>query len=91
MRTTIDLPEATLRELKARAAMQGLPMKDLVTEFVRAGLASRSAALVARGRSPLPSLVPNKALAVRRPTNASLQAVLDEVVVQRIRGGKRGR
>lgn len=89
MRTTIDLPEATLRQLKARAALEGVPMKDLVLGYVQHGLARRSAPATAR--SPLPDLVPNKPLALRRPTNAALFAALDEADAQRAVGKRRAR
>ena len=32
MRTTIELPEDLFRRIKARAALQGRPLKDLVAE-----------------------------------------------------------
>jgi hypothetical protein len=38
MRTTIDLPDETFRQLKARAALNGLKLKDLVTQLVERGL-----------------------------------------------------
>ncbi|HEX6017901.1 MAG TPA: hypothetical protein VFZ28_07360 [Burkholderiaceae bacterium] len=89
MRTTIDLPEATLRQLKARAALEGVPMKDLVLAYVQHGLARRPAQ--ATTRSPLPDLVPNKPLALRRPTNAALFAALDEADAQRTTSRRRAR
>lgn len=89
MRTTIDLPEATLRQLKARAALEGVPMKDLVLGYVQHGLARRPAPARSAARSPLPDLVPNKPLALRRPSNAGLFAVLDEADAQRATGGRR--
>lgn len=38
MRTTVDIPDALYRELKARAAYQGCSVKDLVLRGVRAEL-----------------------------------------------------
>lgn len=38
MRTMIDLPEATLRQLKARAATDGVSMTNLVRDFVERGM-----------------------------------------------------
>jgi hypothetical protein len=38
MRTTIDLPDEIFRQVKARAALSGLKLKDLVTQFVEQGL-----------------------------------------------------
>ncbi len=42
MRTTLDLPDALLRELKAQAALDGITLKNLVAELVECGLAPRS-------------------------------------------------
>ncbi|MDH4289873.1 MAG: hypothetical protein OEV65_14110 [Aquincola sp.] len=91
MRTTIDLPEAVLRQLKARAALEGVAMKDLVLEFVHAGLARQKTAAAVKARSPLPQLVPNKPLALRRPTHAALMAVLDDADAGRAGARRRAR
>ena len=59
MRTTIDLPDDLLRQVKARAALNGLKLKDLITHFVEQGLKQGSRPVVGdeplpRQRSPLP-------------------------------------
>jgi plasmid stability protein len=46
MKTTFDLPDELVRELKLRAVVQGRTVKDLVAEFIRQGLA-----LTARGQA----------------------------------------
>jgi Arc/MetJ family transcription regulator len=38
MRTTIDIPEGLLRQVKAQAALRGMKLKDYVTEALRAAL-----------------------------------------------------
>ena len=38
MKTTLELPDELVREVKIRAVFQGRTFKDLVTEFVRQGL-----------------------------------------------------
>ena len=43
MRTTLDLPDALLRQLKAQAALDGTTLKSLIAELVERGLAQRSA------------------------------------------------
>jgi hypothetical protein len=92
MRTTVDLPEPLLRQLKARAALEGVAMKDLVLAFVNAGLSQSATPTRAATRSPLPDLVPNKALAMRRPSNSALMAVLDDADADSRRSnGARGR
>jgi len=43
MRTTLDLPDDTFRQLKAQAALQGLKLKELVTQLIERGLANHTA------------------------------------------------
>ena len=62
MRTMIDLPEATLRQLKARAATDGVSMTNLVRDFVERGLSQHSVSPRQSKRSALPTIVPNKPL-----------------------------
>lgn len=38
MKTTLDLPEEIVREMKLRALMQGRTLRDLATDFLRQGL-----------------------------------------------------
>jgi len=38
MRTTLDLPDELFRQVKAKAAMEGAKLKDLLTRFVENGL-----------------------------------------------------
>lgn len=40
MRTTLDLPDETFRQLKAQAALNGLKLKELVTQLIQRGLAA---------------------------------------------------
>ncbi|NQW67269.1 MAG: hypothetical protein HQ455_08640 [Burkholderiales bacterium] len=41
MRTTLDLPESLFKYLKARAALEGRSLRDLVIELVERGLNTR--------------------------------------------------
>lgn len=41
MRTTIDLPDPLLKHLKARAALEGRTLRDLVVALVEKGLNAR--------------------------------------------------
>ena len=91
MRTTIDLPESTLRQLKARAAMDGVPMKNLVLDFVERGLLQHSASPRQSKRSALPTIVPNKPLAVRNPSNSKLFQILHEEDTRASVARRRGR
>jgi hypothetical protein len=66
MRTTIDIPEDVFREAKTRAVQQGTTFKNLVTQFVLAGLAAQGA-----GVAPLARRVPPPVAIRRIPGQAS--------------------
>ena len=77
MRTTLDLPETLMRELKARAAQDGITLKNCIVRMVESHLhdspinvsdAERSAVLVfkRKGAKPMPVM-----------TNAELNGALD--------------
>lgn len=78
MRTTLDLPDALLRQLKAQAALDGTTLKSLIAELVERGLAQRDTTLSKAPRSKLPTLVPRRPLAIKNPTNARLFELLDD-------------
>jgi hypothetical protein len=78
MRTTIDLPDSLLRELKARAALEGTTLKALVQCLVQQGLTAPSALTRAPQRSTLPSLTIGRPLPLQNPTNAGLMDLLDD-------------
>ena len=40
MRTTLDLPDETFRQLKSQAALNGMKLKELVTQLIERGLAA---------------------------------------------------
>lgn len=44
MRTTLDLPDALMRNLKSRAALEGRSLRDLTLELIQRGLRTPSAA-----------------------------------------------
>jgi hypothetical protein len=55
MRTTIDLPDDLFRQAKAKAALDGLRLKDLITRFVEQGLRQEALPSTApRRRSEMP-------------------------------------
>ena len=51
MKTTLDLPDDILREMKLRALMQGRTLRDLVADFLRQGLGMAQAKPI----EPLPA------------------------------------
>jgi len=78
MRTTLDLPEALLRQLKAQAALEGTSLKQLVLTLVERGLQSPAASPASlRSRSPLPTLGLDQPLSVKQFSNATLFELLD--------------
>jgi hypothetical protein len=79
MRTTIDLPDELFRQAKARAALHGMKLKDLITRFVEQGLGQgvpRSTA--SRRRSELPVVRAATGRTLPSLTNADLYRILEE-------------
>jgi hypothetical protein len=60
MRTTIDIPDELYRTLKARAALNGRPVREVVTQFIDQGLRAAPLAEPAqhRRREPPPTAIP---------------------------------
>jgi len=58
MRTTIDLPDDLFRKAKARAAMQGQALKDLVADALKLLLQSPKEAAAAPRRTQFPIVKP---------------------------------
>jgi hypothetical protein len=79
MRTTIDLPDHLFRQVKARAALDGLRLKDLITRFVEQGL--RQEALPStepRRRSELPVVRGAAGRTLPDLTSAEIHRILEE-------------
>lgn len=79
MRTTLDLPEELFRSLKARAAMDGTTLKDLVERLVRAGLAASERGGAPRSPSRLPPPVRGGRRKMKAYSNADLAALADSL------------
>jgi hypothetical protein len=77
MRTTIELPDPLLRQLKSRAALEGTTLKALVLSLVERGLNAPTSPRSAE-RSPLPSIGTGRPLPLRNPSNAGLFELLDD-------------
>jgi hypothetical protein len=78
MRTTLDLPDPLMREVKARAALEGLKLKEYFANLVQAALqrpVGGSTAATQRSAAP----VFDRAHAKRIPAmgNAQLSAIMD--------------
>jgi hypothetical protein len=78
MRTTIDLPDPLYRELKARAALEGRSVKDLMHSLLRRALAEPATPpWVPAVRSPPPMVSAGGPLPLADPSNAGLFELLD--------------
>ena len=79
MRTTIDLPDELLRQVKAKAALDGLKLKDLITRYVEQGLKGSPHTVPSRRhRSELPVSRPKTGRSLPSLTNREIQRILDE-------------
>lgn len=56
MKTTLDLPDDLMREVKIRAAQEGRKLKDLLAEAIRTGLDAAPSGASARAALPLMKL-----------------------------------
>jgi hypothetical protein len=77
MRTTIDLPDELYRHLKARAALSGLRVRELVTQYLEQGLRTLPEPPGTRPRSEPPVAVPPTGVPIAALPRAEL-ARLDE-------------
>lgn len=79
MRTTIDLPDALYRHIKARAALEGVPVKTLVGTLLQRGLALADApAPISPARSAPPTVEVPGPFPLSKPSNAALFELLEE-------------
>ncbi len=80
MRTTIDLPDTLFREAKTRAVQNGMKFKDLVTQYIEAGLHGQYAEANSGHREQVPLPVFRKADGATIParSNAELFEMLAE-------------
>jgi hypothetical protein len=80
MRTTIDLPDELLRQVKAKAALDGMKLKDLITCYVEQGLkgAPPRTAPLRRRRSELPVARAATGRTLPALTNLEIQQILDK-------------
>lgn len=79
MRTTLDLPDSLFRELKIRAAQEGVRMKELLATFINDGLHPGKTAHrhSSRARSPLPVARRTTGANIRGLDNAQIAEILD--------------
>ncbi|MDR7435333.1 MAG: ribbon-helix-helix protein, CopG family [Armatimonadota bacterium] len=80
MRTTIDLPDDLYRTLKARAALSGVTMRELIRRFIEQGLrqpvvADRSAP---GRREPPPVIIPPRGVPIPALSRKELRRIEEE-------------
>lgn len=82
MRITIHLPDELLRQIKAKAELEGMKLKDLITRYVEQGLrgAPPPTAPLRRQRSELPVARAAAGRTLPTLTNAEIQDILDEEI-----------
>jgi hypothetical protein len=85
MRTTIDLPDELYRQVKARAALAGLTLKDLITRYVEQGL-NQSDPAPPRRRSELPVIIAPRGRSIPALSRAEMEELLIAEDVARVRG-----
>lgn len=78
MRTTVELPDDLFRHLKAKAALEGVSVKELLTEYVEVGLREAITPRRVRGhRSPLP-VIKRRGRSTIPDLTSELQARIEE-------------
>ena len=78
MRTSFDIPDPLFRHLKARAAMEGSTLRDLMLGLIDRGLNATAAPTAVPAALPSVSLGAPMALGAAELSNAALSAYLDE-------------
>jgi hypothetical protein len=90
MRTTLDLPDELFRQVKAKAAVKGTTIKQLLTQYVETGLRQSDAPSAPSGkRSTLP-VIKRRGRGAVLPLTADVQDRIDEEAdIAKIRGSSR--
>jgi plasmid stability protein len=80
VRTTIDLPDDLYRALKARAALSGTTMRDLIRRLIEHGLRQPGPASAATSerREPPPVIIPPRGVPIPSLSRADLLRLEEE-------------
>ncbi len=86
MRTTIDIPDELFRQVKVKAAQEGVKLKDLLTRYIEKGIngSTEPALRTRQKRSPLPVLFPATGRPIPSMTNAEIDTLLTLEDLQKI-------
>jgi plasmid stability protein len=88
MKTTLDLPDDLMREIKIRAAREDRKLKDLITELLRQGMAAKERDGEARVRHRVQFPIISGGHPAKREeeiTPERMKEILDEEDVERAR------
>ncbi len=77
MRTTLDLPDPLMRDVKACAGLEGLKLKEYFANLVQAALKHPVGVPAAMLRSPAPVCHRAQAKPMPARSNAQLTAIMD--------------
>jgi hypothetical protein len=75
VRTTLDLPDPVFRDLKIKAAAEGVTLKELLTGFVEKGLYGPTKPEKKPIRSPLPTPRQSSGHVIPSLTNAEIDEI----------------
>lgn len=77
MRTTVDLPDRLMREIKARAALEGVKLNDYFARLVQEALQRPAESMGSPARSPAPVFHRTSTKSMPALSNVELQALMD--------------
>ena len=78
MRTTLDLPDDLFRRVKAKAALEGATLKEVLTRYIQSGLQPPARQPGGAGRRSRLPVVPRRGKGVIPILTPELQARLEE-------------
>lgn len=79
MRTTLDLPDELYRSLKVRAALEGVPLRQLVHRLIEQGLRTASPGGGVGSRpAPPPVIVPSRGAPIAPLSRVALHRIEEE-------------
>ena len=85
MRTTIDLPDDLYRGLKARAALAGVTLRELVQQLIERALRAPAASAGTTGRSfPPPVIIPSRGVPIPAVDLRRIDEEEDEARIARL-------
>lgn len=83
MRTTLDLPDPLFRDLKIKAAQEGVSLKELLQRFVEKCLYEKPAPTPKPVRSPLPTPLSSRGGPPISLTNAEIEEIFIQEELER--------